>query len=148
MGYHDNLYYRWSFILMSYPQRTINRSVVIVRPKQPFLDWLSSVEKALGGRVSQIDLTEEGAAFLIPDEDIIDAKEARRYIEKKWREIFEQFLFDWFIDDTLWPKKRTLKMFREWFDLIYAPMAWDLVKKPLEIDEWDDMDVEPAQGLH
>lgn len=133
---------------MSYPQRTINRSVVIVRPKQPFLDWLSSVEKALGGRVSQIDLTEEGAAFLIPDEDIIDAKEARRYIEKKWREIFEQFLFDWFIDDTLWPKKRTLKMFREWFDLIYAPMAWDLVKKPLEIDEWDDMDVEPAQGLH
>jgi hypothetical protein len=133
---------------MSYPQRTINRSVVIVRPKQPFLDWLSSVEKALGGRVSQIDLTEEGAAFLIPDEDIIDAKEARRYIEKKWREIFEQFLFDWFIDDTLWPKKRTLKMFREWFDLIYAPMAWDLVKKPLEIDEWDDMDFEPAQGLH
>jgi hypothetical protein len=133
---------------MSYPQRTINRSVVIVRPKRPFLDWLSSVEKALGGRVSQIDLTEEGAAFLIPDEDIIDAKEARRYIEKKWREIFEQFLFDWFIDDTLWPKKRTLKMFREWFDLIYAPMAWDLVKKPLEINEWDDMDFEPAQGLH
>ena len=104
--------------LRSYSQCTINRSVVIVRPKQPFLDWLSSVEKALGGRVSQIDLTEEGTAFLIPDEDIIDAKEARRYIEKKWREIFEQFLFDWFIDDTLWPKKRTLKMFREWFDLI------------------------------
>ena len=133
---------------MSYSQRTINRSVVIVRPKQPFLDWLTSVEKALGGRVSQIDLTEEGAAFLIPDEDIIDAKEARRYIEKKWREIFEQFLFDWFIEDTLWPKKRTLKMFREWFDLIYAPMAWDLVKKPLEIDEWDDMDFEPPKGFY
>ena len=133
---------------MSYSQRTINRSVVIVRPKQPFLDWLTSVEKALGGRVSQIDLTEEGAAFLIPDEDIIDAKEARRYIEKKWREIFEQFLFDWFIEDTLWPKKRTLKMFREWFDFIYAPMAWDLVKKPLEIDEWDDMDFEPPKGFY
>ena len=133
---------------MSYSQRTINRSVVIVRPKQPFLDWLTSVEKALGGRVSQIDLTEEGAAFLIPDEDIIDAKEARRYIEKKWREIFEQFLFDWFIEDTLWPKKRTLNMVREWFDVIYAPMAWDLVKKPLEIDEWDDMDFEPPKGFY
>lgn len=133
---------------MSYSQRTINRSVVIVRPKKPFLDWLSSVEKALGGGLSEIDLTEEGAAFLIPDEDIIDAKEAQRYIESKWRDIFEQFLFDWLIDDTLWPKKRTLKMFREWFDLVYAPMAWDLVKKPLEIDEWDDMDFEPPSCLH
>lgn len=133
---------------MSYSQRTINRSVVIVRPKKPFLEWLSSVEKALGGGLSEIDLTEEGAAFLIPDEDIIDAKEAQRYIESKWRDIFEQFLFDWLIDDTLWPKKRTLKMFREWFDLVYAPMAWDLVKKPLEIDEWDDMDFEPPSCLH
>ncbi len=98
---------------MSYPQRTINRSAFIVRPKQPFLYWLSTVEKALGGGLSKIDQNGEGAAFLIPDVDIIDAKEAGRFIESKWREIFEQFLFDWLIDDTLWPKKRTLKMFRE-----------------------------------
>lgn len=126
----------------------INRSVVIIRPKQPLLDWIASVDKKLEVASMSIDVTEEGNAFLIPDEDIIDAKEARRYIEKRWQQIFEQFLFEWVIEDSLWPQKRTLKIFREWFELIYAPMAWDLVDAPLEIEEWDVPDLEIPTHLH
>ena len=126
----------------------INRSVVIIRPKQPLLDWIASVDKKLEVASMSIDVTEEGNAFLIPDEDIIDAKEARRYIEKRWQQIFEQFLFEWVIEDSLWPQRRTLKMFRAWFELIYAPMAWDLVDAPLEIEEWDVPDLEIPTHLH
>jgi len=133
---------------MSHPIRTINRSVVIIRPKQPFLDWLSLAEKKLGHETFPIDLNEEGIAFLIPDEHITNSKEAQTYIERHWEEIFEQFLFEWIIEDSLWPKKRTLKMFREWFEMIYAPMAWDLVEQPLEIEEIDVDEIDPLSYLH
>jgi len=130
------------------PNVTINRSVVIVRPNQPFVDWIASVQKKLGGDPLSIDLNEEGNAYLIPDESITGAVEAYRFIEKRWKDIFEQFLFEWVMEDSLWPQKRTLKMFREWFELIYAPMTWDLDKGPLEIEEWDDMEFDAPPGLH
>jgi hypothetical protein len=133
---------------MSLPIRTINRGVVIIRPKQPFLNWLSSVEKQLGQQPFSIDLTEEGNAFLIPDEDITDSKDAQRYIERRWKEIFEQFLYEWIIEDSLWPKKRTLKMFREWFEMIYAPMTWDFANQPLEIEEFVLDEFVPPPHLH
>ena len=32
-------------------------------------------------------------------------------------------LMDWSTDEDLWPKTRTLKMFREWFEIVYSEMA-------------------------
>ena len=133
---------------MSHPIRTINRGIVIIRPTQPFLDWLSLAEKKLGHETFPVDLNEEGNAFLIPDEHITNSTDARTYIERHWEEIFEQFLFEWILEDSLWPKKRTLKMFREWFEMIYAPMAWDLVDRPLEIEELDMDEIDPPSLLH
>jgi len=34
-----------------------------------------------------------------------------------WKEIFEQELTGWYTVPSLWPKKRTLKLFLEWFDV-------------------------------
>ncbi len=129
---------------------TINRSVVIVRPKSAFIEWLGQVEQALGDELSRPNLEEEGTAYLIPDETINDAAQAVRYIEARWRDLFEHFLIGWVVEESLWPQKRSLKMFREWFECIYAGMVWDLDDKtPLEIEDWDDPDFEPEPSrLH
>jgi hypothetical protein len=37
--------------------------------------------------------------------------------------IFEQTLDDWYTDETLWPQKRSLKLFREWCDVRLRPIV-------------------------
>lgn len=122
---------------------TINRSIVTFRYKQPFLDWISQVEAAFGETQSLDDLNEDGDAFLLPGEGHIETKEqAIAWIEKRWRGFFENALENWYTDPDLWPKKLTLKMFREWFEIDYRSMAWDLAEMPIEIEDWSDDDDE------
>lgn len=133
---------------MSKPIRTINRSVVIIRPKQPFLDWLSSEDNESGRNPFSTIRTDKSNAFLIPEHHITDSTEAQLYIEKCWEEVFEQFLFEWIVEDSLWPQNRTLQMFREWFEMIYAPIIWDVVDEPLEIEELDEDEPVLPSHLH
>lgn len=118
---------------------TLNRASVILKPRQPVIDWLNSVDACLGLQShSQFDpLDEHGDIFLIPDSEFIESREqAVSWIEKHWRDCFEFELNQWIIDDTLWPQKLTLKLFREWFDVEYRSTVWDLGQKPLEHEDW------------
>ena len=122
---------------------TINRSIVIFRYKQPFLDLISQVEPDLGKTQNLHDLNEDGDGFLLPGEGHVESREeAVAWIEKRWRGFFEHILEDWYTDPDLWPKKLTLKMFREWFEIDYRSMAWDLAEMPIEIEDWSEEDVE------
>ena len=47
--------------------------------------------------------------------------------------IFETELESWYIDKKLWPKKRSLKLFREWFTVECHTMIEDtVVGSPIE----------------
>ena len=118
---------------------TVNRASVTLKPKQPVIDWLNSVDAALGiNGINAFDpLDEHGDTFLIPSAEIIESRQdAVVWIEKHWRDIFEFELGQWIVDDTLWPQKLTVKMFREWFDIEYHSMVWDLDKTPLKHEDW------------
>ena len=54
---------------------TINRSVVVLKYRQPFLDWICSVEPEFGADTSLKDLNDDGDAFLLPASPIIDGQE-------------------------------------------------------------------------
>ena len=85
------------------------------------------------------DLNEDGDAFLLPHEPVIDGhQDAVAWIEKRWKGFFEYKLAGWYTDESLWPKNRTLKMFREWFAIEYRSMVWDLDTTPLEYEDWSD----------
>jgi len=121
------------------PRFTINRSLVILRYKQPFLDWLMSADPNPPKDLTLADLEEDGDAFLIPGEPVVDnAADAIKWVEKRWAVLFEHALSDWLTDEELWPKSRTLQMFRQWFTVEYRSMVWDLTNEPLEIEEWSD----------
>lgn len=71
---------------------TLNRASVILKLKQPLVDWLNSVDDSLGlQRLSGLDpLDEHGDIFLIPDSEVIESREdAVTWIEKRWRDFFE-----------------------------------------------------------
>jgi hypothetical protein len=85
----------------------INRGVLIVRPKQPFLDWATSLDDS--GLLPNVD--GEQTVYLIPDFDTPD--DADSVIEEVYHEIFENELSGWHTDESAWPVNRDLKTFRE-----------------------------------
>jgi len=124
------------------PRFQINRAVVILRYKQPYIDWVRRVGPD-PIKLTLEDANDDSEAFLVPTyESPVDAidctEDAVKWVEKRWRMFFEHILGSWIIDESEWPRQRTLKMFREWFDVEYRSMVWDLCHEPLRIEEWDD----------
>ncbi len=111
--------------------KTINRTAVIVKPKQPYVDWANSFED---GGPNLEETRKEGTAYLIREFDYVD--QMVKHIEKNYAIIFENELFGWITDPEVWPKKRTLKMFKEWFEVEICEMVYDLGKGGIITEEF------------
>lgn len=109
----------------------IDRSLMVVRPKQPFLDWVQSVDY-------DKDLTlelvrDEPTAYLIPQ--LWDDAEQAAILEWCYEEVFEAELESWYTDPDLWPQERDLKMFLDWFDVEFHSLVFDLCDTPIQAIE-------------
>lgn len=117
------------------PRFTLNRTVVLLAPNEPFLDWLNDVdpdEQAL----TLEDLREDNEIFLIPQfSDNIDSE---KWVEARWSSLFEHMLMGWVEDEGQWPQNRNLDMFRKWFNIEIHTMAWDLSDDPLFVEDWQN----------
>jgi len=117
----------------------INRSLAIVKAKQPFIDWAHSVDEDPDYDVE--DFREDSSAYLIPEFE--DDQEQREILEEFYQPIFEEELNSWCLDESTWPQKRDLAMFLEWFDIEFHSLVYDLaeglplqeVEYPSEVDE-------------
>jgi hypothetical protein len=92
----------------------VNRSVAVIKPRQPFFDWLRNTPDW------DLDLTLDNlrvdcTALLIPEFD--EPEDAVNYVDERFEQIFEMELASWYEDKKLWPPKRDLKTFWEWFDV-------------------------------
>lgn len=123
----------------STPRYTLNRTVVVLVPKQPFLDWLNNVDPDEDTLTAE-DLREDNEVFLIPQ--FADNSDSVKWIETRWNYLFEHMLMGWVEEETLWPQDRNLDMFREWFEIEIHTMAWDLSGEPLIVEDWQDDDGE------
>lgn len=133
--------------MSDYPRFVLNRSIAILVYKQPFLDWLSTADpNSLPMTLEK--LREDNDTFLIPQFD--DLRDSVKWVEKRWSVLFESLLFDWITDEAMWPQNRTLKMFREWFGIEVHSMVWDLINKPLMLEDWGDGDdaENPGKNIH
>lgn len=131
------------------PRFTINRTVVMLGPKQPFLDWLNNVDPD-DEALNVEDLRDDNEVFLIPQFN--DNSDSEKWVEKRWSFLFEHMLMGWIDDEAMWPQDRTLEMFREWFDIEIHTMAWDLSDEPLFVEDWqdeeDDDENEEIEKIH
>lgn len=111
--------------------REVNRSALVVVPKQPFLDWLQSVDPT-SADLTLADLAEEPAIYLIgeceSDQDFIGQ------LRKTYAVIFEEQLDGWWRDRAAWPRKRTFDTFCRWFDFGLHSVVFDLCDRPLFAD--------------
>jgi hypothetical protein len=98
----------------------LNRGVVVVRPKQPYLDWAARLDDS--GIVP--DPNDEQTIYLIPSFD--DEEEAWKILEKMHPSIFENELYEWHTDEGAWPKDRDFAMFKAWFEIKVYSVVEDL----------------------
>lgn len=119
----------------SSPRFTLNRTVVLLGPKQPFLDWLNDVDPD-DEPLTVEDVRDDNEVFLIPQFN--DNSDSEKWVEMRWSFLFEHMLMGWIDDEAMWPQDRTLDMFREWFDIEIHTMAWDLSDEQLFVEDWQD----------
>jgi len=105
-----------------YDEGFINRTAIIVKPIQPFYDWIESINE---DTPSAQEL--EPLIYLI-DEDIDDFD---GWLKKNSEKLFHMALEGWTTNKKKWPQKRSYKMFREWFKVEIATMVYDMECEPV-----------------
>jgi hypothetical protein len=110
----------------------INRTGIVVRPGQLFLDWLHRADPT-SIELSLEDLRREPTVYLLPECE--NEEEAREYLEKVCGQIFEEQLDSWYRVPSAWPNRRDLDAFDRWFEWSFHPMVVDLSYHPLLQEE-------------
>lgn len=112
----------------NYEPGYINRSIIMITPKEPFMNWLSNTAN---GSIP-IQGKPEANVYLVGES--FDAKEMEKWLKKNFDRLFRKELEDWYTDRKAWPVNRTYKMFREWFDVSYHLDAFDIEDYPVDKD--------------
>jgi len=106
----------------------LNRSIAIIKIKEPFLDWVKSLPTS-NGKITLAEINFNNTNYLLPEYDNDEEKE--EIIFHYFDMIFERQLQEWgTILPERWPKTRDFKTFKEWFDIEFHPVE-DLVDAPL-----------------
>lgn len=108
--------------------RELNRSAVIVIPKQPFLDWLHFVDPT-STELTLRDLCREPTIYLMLECESDD--EFAHRLPDLSPVIFEDQLNGWWTGQSAWPVERTWTVFQTWFECRYHSVVLDLCDQPL-----------------
>jgi len=64
----------------------------------------------------------------------VDASDLKKVLRRYWRGIFEEELNGWMRDPDVWPRRRTLKVFLDWFEVEVCDLVVDLGRGPIHYD--------------
>ncbi len=109
--------------------KEIDRSILIIRAKEPFLDWLHSLPDPNPDRYTLDEINRDQSAYLLPEYE--DDNKRENLIKKYFKQIFEEQLNGWWTDPEAWPSKRDLKTFKEWFEVEFHSVVLDLFDGPI-----------------
>lgn len=107
----------------------INRNAFTITPRQPFLEWLKKTDGN-----SLFPLLKPGDEHIYLIEEKESTQEIEIWLQKNFDKVFKKELEARFGDEKLWPQKRTYLMFKEWFDISYQSMIYDLENHPVDKD--------------
>ncbi len=111
--------------------RTINRSALVVRPRQRFLRWAASLDAKAAGHAKALE--SRVAIYLVPEDPNGEGESPP--LEEYFEGIFARELEAWSTDEWQWPIRRDLATFREWFDVTAESMVVDLGTGPVRVEE-------------
>lgn len=112
--------------------RWINRAALIVRPRQPYLDWAASLDEE-APELSR-ELVKRVSVYLVGEDPKEQAETAP--LENYFERIFEMEFEAWSQDEQQWPPTPwTLAMFHEWFEAVGESLIVDLESSPIKTEK-------------
>nr|WP_244773579.1 VacJ [Alysiella crassa]UOP07831.1 VacJ [Alysiella crassa] len=116
----------------------INRSVIIVVPREPFWYWLKGLPDVDVGELTLEEIQEDSNSYLLPAcqnwDEVWDA------VEANLETIFAAELADWWQDETEWLDLH-IDIFTEWFDVKVSSIATDLAEEEIEREPFEPLDI-------
>lgn len=110
----------------------LNRSAIVIKLKQPYLDWTNSLPDP--ETISLVEMNRENHIYLI-NEYKTDAQ-LEEIVKSIHSNIFEAELDSWYRDKELWPEDRDYKMFKKWFEVVPHSMVFDILDEDIEGAEY------------
>lgn len=101
----------------------IDRMALVLRPRQPFIDWLKAI--ADDEHVTDQTLQTDPTVVLVP---VIDNEEELGvYVAQNYRPWLEHEFGSWCLKEEDWPKDRDLQAFQKYFDLDIHSLVIDSI---------------------
>lgn len=111
---------------------TINRAIVIVKMKEPYIDWIRKLPDP-DFEITLDQINAEPTCYLIPAVETNAG--LLNYLKKRSVEIFKEQMSSWWIDESDWEQDVTWKNFKRWFDFEFCSLAFDLGKNDIERED-------------
>lgn len=109
---------------------TINRDVLIVFYKQPFIDWVNFVFDDDKIECPALLEHDQGNVYLIPEFNTPD--EGMKYVKENFRDIFENELFGWCEDEETWPRDLSWEFFERCFHFSWQSVVLDMTEGEIQ----------------
>jgi hypothetical protein len=110
----------------------LKRAAMILRHKQPFVDWINAVDPSPTAEVLTLaDVEKERTVYLV---EVEDEDDLRRWLAQNHKWLFEEELNGWYSDPALWPRDRSLRKLKEWCSFELNTGVIDTGTSPLEDD--------------
>ena len=109
----------------------VNRALVLLIPKEPYLEWANSFEDD-APKIAPDEVREHATAFLIPAFDLTD--DMQEFVAANAQYLFEEALWGWMTDEETWPPRRDYSTLRDWFEIeIHEPLI-DVADEPIRVE--------------
>lgn len=82
--------------------KPINRNVLVIRPTQKMLQWVNALTPKMESIAQDLEGHDESNIYLIKETDAID--DGLKWLRKNFKEIFAEELFNWWTDESAWPR--------------------------------------------
>lgn len=112
---------------------SINRGVAVIKPKQPFLDWIKGLPDP-GPDIVLDELRTDCNVILVPERD--SDPDGMKYIHSECSFLFEMMLGGYWTDEADWPVKRDWRVFKDWFDVEFHSVVIDLTENTILKEEY------------
>lgn len=111
----------------------LNRAALILRYKQPFVDWINAADPSPTTRnLTLAEVNMERTVYLV---EVEDEDELARWLARNYQQLFEEELMGWYTDPKLWPRDRSLKLLRQWCSFELHTVVIDTGASAIEDDE-------------
>ena len=110
----------------------INRTIAIIKPKQPYLDWARRMSDPI--EITLQELRQDCTAVLLPE--VADDIQTETIVNMLAPELFAIELAAWDVQEDAWPEARDAATFRAWFDVELHSVVLDTVRAPIRRERY------------